>query len=399
MIKMKIILTVIYFIVLMNFCPPINAQSRSGQNTALLVDDLNNFDAEINYPEKAGFANFICIWKTEDLSNQIKTFPCSDEENIYVNLGGIVAINRMDGELKWKYEGKFAGGSNINSSPYILNDVLFVGTNSRAVIAIDCETGLDKWIYKTGGQVQASVYIDINAEMVFAGAWDKKFHAIDSNDGQGIWSFPTIGMVGSKVCVVEDYVYYVCQNQLVCLEKNNGSFISKSTYPKPLISAPINSGAGSIFVWCSDGNLYKVKINSNPGNKKVLFEEQIVPISKPRRFIQEGFPHCKYEWIEKKLLLLDDTGILIFFDPEKMEVVWAYQEIDHQKKPCDFTNYKNEYILITFNNGSLACVDFKSGSKQWETRFPGVLRPRILWLNDQLILTSKNGFVISYEPY
>ncbi|MHC4571016.1 MAG: outer membrane protein assembly factor BamB family protein [Planctomycetota bacterium] len=405
--KMKIILTVIHFVFLMNFCLPTNAQSRSVQNknprtpqdTAPLVNDLNNFDAEINYPEKAGFTNFICTWKTEALSNQIRTFPCLHEENIYINLGGIVAINRMDGDIKWKFEGRFAGRSNISSSPCILNDLLFVGTNSGAVISIDCETGLDRWIYKTGGSVQASVYIDINAEMVFVGAFGKKFHAIDLKDGQGIWAFPTIGDIGSKACVIENYVYYVCQNQLVCLEKNNGSFISKATYPKSLISGPINYEDGSIFVWCSDGNLYKAKINSELDNKRVLVEQQIIPISKPRKYIQEGFPHCKYEWFGKKLLLLDDAGTMILFDPEKAEVVWTKQENEHQKRPCDFTNYENEHILSTFNDGSLACIDLKNGNQQWKTRFPGVFRPRILWSNDQLILTSNNGFIIAYEAY
>ncbi len=366
------------------------------QRPAPLPEDLRAFNAEIDAPERAGFTEFACTWRTSELMNQNQAFPAFDELRVYLNFGGIAALRRTDGSVAWKYDGRGSGGSNILSTPQFADERVIVGTNGYTVLGIGRETGELDWLYRTGGWVQAPVAIDLESGTAYAGCWDKKFHAVRLSDGAGLWVYPTEGRIGAQAAVSGRYVLYACLDTLVCLDREEGTLIHKTRFPNALISGPIVAPDRYVYAWCADGNLYGLALKTGPDGHTEFVEKTAVRISEAIDSVQEGFPHCRHAWFGENLLLLDDQGRLVFSDPGKGPL-WEMERTDYQGSPCDFTTWDDGEILVALREGSVACVGLTDGKSKWKARLPGVTEPRILFSNDQLIVCSISGFVAAYQ--
>jgi len=360
---------------------------------------LSTYDAEVTSLQKAKSAPPALhhLWRTESLSNQIKPAPVIDQRALYLNLGGFVGIDLGTGDLRWQYSGRQAGGSNIESSPCVIKGKLIAGTNSHAVIAVDAMTGKAVWLYPTGGWVQAPVQTDRESDAVFVGAWDKKFHAIDLATGQGLWTFPVLSRIGSQACVRGDNVYFTDAGTLVCLEKDTGKLISKISLSALPVSGPIASSDESVLVWCSDGFLYEILLQESGSGSVELACQRKLRISGERRYVQEGFPHCRNLRFGRDLVLLGDDGQIACIDVSKWEKVWGLEDLMLRGKPCDFCRYVNQQMLVCSNEGWVAALRVKDGKALWQANLPGMYGLQIIYKNHRLFAVGGDGVVSAYE--
>jgi len=58
----------------------------------------------------------------------------------------------MTGTLKWSYTTR----KMIDSSPTVVNGILYIGSYDDKIYALDAATGTYKWSYTTGGAVVSS---------------------------------------------------------------------------------------------------------------------------------------------------------------------------------------------------------------------------------------------------
>jgi len=77
----------------------------------------------------------------------------------------LYAINASNGQMLWKYAG---AEEELNSSPAISRDTVFVGSNDHYLHAVDRLTGKFKFRFKTCSNVFASPAI-ADSGMVFVG--------------------------------------------------------------------------------------------------------------------------------------------------------------------------------------------------------------------------------------
>ncbi|MEP6962995.1 MAG: PQQ-binding-like beta-propeller repeat protein, partial [Acidobacteriota bacterium] len=95
------------------------------------------------------------------------------------------------GKLKLKWAFGFDGDTNAFAPPTVLNDVLFVGSASGAVYALDQASGCIKWIFQANGPVRTAPAIaSINAKggyAILVGDQIGWFYAIDSATGSLLW--------------------------------------------------------------------------------------------------------------------------------------------------------------------------------------------------------------------
>ncbi len=54
--------------------------------------------------------------------------------------------------LRWRYD----TGGTVESSPAVVDGVLYQGTFNRALFALDAESGAERWRFPVGGLVRAS---------------------------------------------------------------------------------------------------------------------------------------------------------------------------------------------------------------------------------------------------
>ena len=104
-------------------------------------------------------------------------------------------------QLKWKY----TTGDVVDSSPAVVNGVVYVGSIDGNVYALDATTGAKVWSYKTDGYVQSSPAV-VNG-VVYVGSYDANVYALNATTGAKVWSYTTGGKVLTSPAVVNGAVY------------------------------------------------------------------------------------------------------------------------------------------------------------------------------------------------
>jgi outer membrane protein assembly factor BamB len=152
----------------------------------------------------------------QSLNGKVRATPAAYNGTIYVPCedGYLYAFDAENGNEKWRY---YTGGKNL-SSPTIVN----VGENSirlyfasgfpcKSVHCINTITGQEIW--KT--QLDMFIYSSpaVNNGIVYIGADNGKFYALDAITGEIKWSFQTEGSIYfSTVAVANGIIYAIPGN-------------------------------------------------------------------------------------------------------------------------------------------------------------------------------------------
>jgi outer membrane protein assembly factor BamB len=125
------------------------------------------------------------------------------------NTGKTSNFGTQVGKLKWRV----ATAAPVTSSPAIdKNGIVYVGSADNNVYAINAETGVITWKYKTGASINfSSPAIDINGTL-YIGSYDGNLYAFDTqtinpDDGSTWvpkWKFQTRGAVKSSPAIAPD---------------------------------------------------------------------------------------------------------------------------------------------------------------------------------------------------
>ncbi|MBH43079.1 MAG: hypothetical protein CL787_06170 [Chloroflexi bacterium] len=155
-----------------------------------------------------------------------------DNGYIYQGFGDrIYAVDFSNGvDVVWESTAMLG---QISSAPSLHGDVLYIGTSSGHLYALDSNTGsvLDGWPFQTNSRVNHYPVIDDDGNIYVTAA--DKLHKIDSN-GNELWEFepsntssfycsPAVGnnQVIHAGDVYEDGLLYVCRgNHIVAIDKN-----------------------------------------------------------------------------------------------------------------------------------------------------------------------------------
>ena len=99
--------------------------------------------------------------------------------------GNLYAYRAATGEeLPWS---PFVTEGKIWSTPTVLNNVAYFGSQDHHIYAVDLREGRELWRFKTGGSVVADPLLFDG--LVIVGAFDKKLYALDADDGELEWEF------------------------------------------------------------------------------------------------------------------------------------------------------------------------------------------------------------------
>ncbi len=138
---------------------------------------------------------------------------------------GLHALNATTGALKWHQPG--IGIS--ESSPAVVNGVLFAGSEFNGFMALDAQTGAIKWTFASGLITNSSptvangvVYVGASA---IANANNDKLYAVDAATGAKKWEFktPDGGPDYSSPMVANGIVYIGAGGTLYAVDAASGT--------------------------------------------------------------------------------------------------------------------------------------------------------------------------------
>ncbi len=154
------------------------------------------------------------------------------------------------GELKWSFE----TGSEIHSSPTVVNGVVYFGSRDHRLYALNADTGEKKWEFKTGSWVESSPAV-VNG-VVYFGSNDGKFYAVDAATGTKLWDFQTRYAVKSSPAVAGNTVYFGGDDYFIyALDARTGKEIWNFETNSHVSSSPVILN-GILYIGSNDSSCY-----------------------------------------------------------------------------------------------------------------------------------------------
>lgn len=99
--------------------------------------------------------------------------------------GRIVAVDAERGERVWEFD----TGERVKCSPAVAGGIVYCGSDNGVFYALDSKTGKRVWQFEAGGPVQASPAV--SGGVVVFGASDHNLYALDRRTGRKLWNFRT----------------------------------------------------------------------------------------------------------------------------------------------------------------------------------------------------------------
>lgn len=159
-------------------------------------------------------------------------------------------------QLGWSYT---TGGA-VESSPAILNDVVFVGSDDGRVYALGASNGTLLWSYTTGGSVSSSPAVF--GGVVFVGSQDRNVYALNASTGALLWNYTTVGgEVYSSPAAVNGMVFVSAGFRTYALNASTGTLIWSRATSSYMWSSPAVAD-GVVFVGSLDKSVYALNAST-----------------------------------------------------------------------------------------------------------------------------------------
>lgn len=117
---------------------------------------------------------------------EVRSSPAVVNESVYVgsNDGTLYSLDMVTGEQEWVFE----TGASIVSSPGVLDGTVYVGSNDHNVYALDAQTGEQEWVFESNGPVRSSPAVTdpewYDDGLILIGSDDGKVYYLNATTGE-----------------------------------------------------------------------------------------------------------------------------------------------------------------------------------------------------------------------
>ena len=197
------------------------------------------------------------LWKAA--LGDIESSPLLMNNHLYVTTltGTLNCIEKTTGSIEWSYA--LPAGSRttlIHSSPASDGNLIVFGSDGGGLFAVSCSDGSLRWKAAARSAILATP--SVAAGRVFVGSLDSSMYAFDLTTGRLLWSTPLGAKIYGSQGVNERFVYVgTVGGVLYCLDAETGAVIWKTSVGSILNSTPLLSGS-VVYVGCMDKKLYAV---------------------------------------------------------------------------------------------------------------------------------------------
>lgn len=269
-------------------------------------------------------------------------------------------------------------GSDSDSSPIIVNDVLYVGSN-YGIHAIDAKTGRELWRTPTNGFVKSAPFVADG--VLYSGADDRRFYAMDIKDGAMKWIYKnaTDGYTSSPIVI----------NNLAYAGSKDGSFYAFD----------VHAGEPSWQVLTGKG------IESSPamGDGIIIFGTDggiiiaIDPVTRKEKWRYD----TGISDIQSSPLIVDGTvfvgtndGNIFALATAKGALKWKYSTGNNvQSSP----SYKDGTIFAGSRDSNMYAIDAGTGVLKWKSQAAGYVDSSPAISNNVVYFGSRNNLIYALD--
>jgi outer membrane protein assembly factor BamB len=171
--------------------------------------------------------------------------------------GSLYVFNAQTGAQLWSA----ATGSSIGSSPAVANGVVYVGSDDDSLYAFNVQTGAKLWSAATGSSITSSPAVANG--VVYVGSDDDSLYAFNAQTGAKLWSAATGNSITSSPAVANGVVYVGSDDgSLYAFNTQTGAQLWSATTEGLISSSPAVAN-GMVYISSYNGSLYAYSLSPN----------------------------------------------------------------------------------------------------------------------------------------
>ncbi|HXU31010.1 MAG TPA: PQQ-binding-like beta-propeller repeat protein [Thermoanaerobaculia bacterium] len=221
-------------------------------------------------------------WQTR-LNGQIFASPAVFDGKVYLGTTGGVfsAVNSRDGKLLWS----FAAGRPIFGTALVTTDAVFFTCDNGYLFRLRRDDGKEVWRYDLGDERVSRVLghpevfdwdwhgpkPEITDGVIYVGAGDGGFHAVDAATGARRWRFEAGGRIRGGAAVAGNRVVFGSADHFVyALDTATGKQVWKHDTGAEIEDQPLIAGT-RVYLGNRGGGLYALDLSSGERLWKLYF--------------------------------------------------------------------------------------------------------------------------------
>ncbi len=281
----------------------------------------------------------------------------------------LYAIDATSGRKLWS----FLTSKRVESSPTVVNGTVYFGSNDGSLYALDTASGKKRWCFFTGKAVYSSPTV-VNGS-VYVGSNDHCLYALDATSGRKLWSFRSGNVVNSSPAVSDEVVYFSSDDHnLYALDATSGRKLWSFFTGDFAASSPTVVN-GTVYFGSQDRNLYA--LNAAYGRQKWSFRSGDALFSAPT--------------VANNTLYFGSTdGNLYALDATSGQKRWAFPTGDAL---FSVPTVANNTLYFGSHDGNLYALDGISGQKCWSFPIGNVMLSSPTVVNGVVYVGSDDGKV------
>ena len=286
----------------------------------------------------------------------------------------------------WEFECE----DEVRGSANYHKGIVYAGCYDNNLYALNAENGEFKWKYPTEGGIVSKPAV--SEETLVFGSEDMRLHSIYLRNGKLNWTFYTKGAIRSSPYIAEGHIFIGSDDgHLYAINSNTGRQAWRSDGGSPIRSTPLVDN-DLIYFGTELGDFYCLDYS---GAAKWRFKAKRAVTSSPKIMsgaiyfgsvdstlyaldaktgwiiwrIRLGKPTISTPWIEENLLFIGAIdGVIYCFDLSSSREVWRYST-DHQVTGSPIVHKDSLYCGSV--DGHLYCLEFRTGRLRWKFETQG----------------------------
>ncbi|MFC2115394.1 PQQ-binding-like beta-propeller repeat protein [Bacteroidota bacterium] len=259
---------------------------------------------------------------------------------------------------------QIAGGAYYQSKPTAAEGMVFFGTPSRFVYAVDAETGEEKWKFEMGASISGAPTWDNGRIYVGQQGGEEEFYCINARTGKEVWNQKT-GWVWGSANVSDGMVYVPgIDGYVMGLDAETGAIVWRHRFHKSVCSEPAVEGDMVIF---GSWDNYLIAFDKKTG--EVIWQYQPGGTDSGVAIFKDGRIYLKNRCLDAK------TGKLI----------WEFHDGDNVFNTTPACHDGRVYLSCWHGLGLggtcvealVYCLDAETGEKIWTHLGVGLSSPVI----------------------
>jgi len=261
-----------------------------------------------------------------------------------VSRAGVLAqVSEGSETLLWGFE----TDEIVSSSPTVVDDTVYFGSNDETVYAVERLEGGSVWEFEVDGSVQSSPTVVDG--MVYVGSQDGNLYAVGAERGTEEWRFKTGRAVNSSPTVVDGTVYVGSNDEtLYAVDAESGDEMWRFTETSGVIESSPTVADGSVYFGSHDGSLYAV--DATDGTEEWTFETDGSVWSSPT--VADG-----------RVYVGSDDENLYGLDASSGEEIWRFSNPSGPVRSSP--TVVNGMVYVGSNDAFLYAVDASDGEGIW----------------------------------